>query len=107
MQVRVEVNDIARVQSPCVVVNLFEGVTTPGGGTGALDRALAGAITELIGSNDIRGKRGEMTLLHTFGRIPAPRVLVAGLGTSADFSVDRVRELSASIARYLRGKRID
>jgi len=106
MRVSVESGDIARVETECVVVNLFEGVTAPGGGTGAVDRALDGMISQLITSGDIRGREGELTLLHTFGRIPAPRVLVAGLGKSGDFSVDKVRDLSANVARFLRGRRI-
>ncbi len=106
MRVTVESGDIAKSEAQCVVVNLFEGVAAPGGATGALDRALEGMIIELIASGDIRGKAGELTLLHTFGKIPAPRVLVAGLGKSADFTIDKVRDLSAHIARYMRGRRI-
>ena len=106
MRVTVEAGDIAKTEAQCVVVNLFEGVGAPGGATGAIDHALSGMITELIASGDIRGKSGELTLLHTFGKIPAPRVLVAGLGKSADFTTDKVRDLSATIARYMRGKRI-
>jgi leucyl aminopeptidase len=107
MQVQAVSGDITKTDSPCVVVNLFEGVTAPGGATGALDRALAGVISELIVAGDIRGKWGEMTLVHTFGRIPAPRVLVAGLGKSTEFTVDRVRDLSGNVARFLRGKRVE
>ena len=44
-----------------------------------------------------------MTLLHTFGKIAAARVLVAGLGKSDGFTVDKVRDLSANVARFLRG----
>ncbi|HXF51437.1 MAG TPA: leucyl aminopeptidase [Dehalococcoidia bacterium] len=106
MLVRVESGDIARTTTDCVVVNLFEGVTRPGGGTGAVDRALDGAISRLIEQGDIRGKYGELTLFPTFGKIPAPRVLVAGLGKPAEFSVDRVRDLSADIARRLRAARV-
>ncbi len=106
MRVTVESGDIAKTESQCIVVNLFEGVAGPGGATGAVDHALNGMLTELIASGDIRGKSGELTLLHTFGKIPAPRVLVAGLGKSAEFSVDKVRDLSANVARYMRGKRI-
>ena len=106
MQLKVEAGDITKAETQCVVVNLFEGVTSPGGGTGAVDRALAGMISELIAAGDIRGKWGELTLLHTRGKLAAPRVLVAGLGKSGEFSVDRVRELSASVAKFLRGKRI-
>jgi leucyl aminopeptidase len=106
MQVTVESGDIARREVACVVVNLFEGVTVPGGATGAVDGALGGMISELIAAGDIRGKRGELTLLHSFGRIPAARVLVAGLGKSGDFTADRARDVSATVARHLRGKRV-
>jgi len=106
MRISVESGDIARSKAPCIVVNLFEGVTAPGGGTGAVDAALTGMISELIAAGDIRGKWGELTLIHTLGKIPAPRVLVAGLGKSGEFTTSRVRDLSATIARYLRGRRI-
>ena len=106
MQVTVEAGDITKTETQCIVVNLFDGVTAPAGATGALDRALGGMITELIAAGDIRGKQGELTLLHTVGKLPSPRVLVAGLGKSTDFSIDKVRDLSATIARYMRGKRI-
>lgn len=106
MQVRVEAGDITRSDAPCVVVNLFEGVTTPGGATGAVDRALGGMIAELIGTGEVRGKEGELTLLHTFGKLPSPRILIAGLGKSDDFTTDKVRELSANVARFMRSKRI-
>jgi leucyl aminopeptidase len=106
MRVTVESGDITKTDAPCIVVNLFEGVTAPGGATGAVDRALEGMIAELIAAGDIRGKAGELTLLHTFGKIPSPRVLIAGLGKSSEFTVDKVRDLSATIARYRRGRRI-
>src|SRR5512141_1103964 len=107
MQSTVEPGDITNSDAPCVVVNLFEGVTAPGGATGAVDRALDGMISELIAAGDVRGKWGEMTLVHTFGRIPSPRLLIAGLGKSGDFTVDRVRDLSAAVAKHLRGRRIE
>lgn len=107
MEIGVETGDITKTAAPCVVVNLFEGVTSPGGATGAMDRALGGQLSELIAAGDIRGKSGEMTLLHTFGKIPASRVLVAGLGKSAEFDVDKIRDLGAALGRFMRGKRID
>jgi leucyl aminopeptidase len=106
MEINVESGDITKHEAPCVVVNLFEGVSAPGGATGAMDRALGGQISELIASGDIRGKSGEMTLLHTFGKVPAARVLVAGLGKSGEFDIDKVRELGAALGRFMRGKRI-
>jgi len=94
--------DISKAEADIVVVNLFEGVTSPGGATGAVDRALDGAISRLIELGDIRGKGGERTLIHTFGKLPSARVLVAGLGKQAEFDIKAVRNLSGSIARYCR-----
>lgn len=102
--IKVIPGDITDFATPALVVNLFQGVTSPGGGTGAVDRALDGAISALIADGEIRGKAGEMTLLHTMGRIPARRVLVAGLGPAARFDIAAVRRVSGEVARFLRGK---
>ena len=102
MQFEVSAGDIAGVQADVVVVNLFEGVTSPGGATGAVDSALDGAISKLIALGDIKGKSGEFTLIHTYGRIPAPRVVVAGLGKPADFDVDAIRNIAANVVRFVR-----
>ncbi len=107
MHVRVESGDIAQAKAACIVVNLFEGVTSPAGGTGAVDRALDGAISKLIAQGDLRGKYGDLVLFPTFGKVPAPRVLVVGLGKSAEFNVDKVRNLSAEAARRLRAARVE
>ena len=106
MQIKVQSGDISAFAADAIVVNLFEGVTASGGGTGAVDRAMSGAISDLIRSGDIRGKQGEATLIHSLGRLPAPRVVVLGLGKADGFSVDRVRNLSGDLARYLRRQRI-
>ncbi len=102
MDIRVEAGDITKAEADAIVVNLFEGVTAPAGGTGAVDSALDGAISRLIALGDVRGKSGEVTMVHTHGKIAAPRVIVAGLGKQADFDADSIRNLSANLARYLR-----
>ncbi len=102
MEFQVISGDISGAAADAVIVNLFEGVTTPGGATGAVDAALDGAITKLIAQGDIRGKSGEVTIIHTFGKLTSPRVVVAGLGKQKDFDVDAVRNLSANLVRSLR-----
>ena len=101
MDIKVESGDITTQEAGAIVVNLFEGVTSPGGATGAVDRALNGAISGLIQEGETRGKRGELTLIHTLGMMAPARVLVAGLGKKAELDADRVRMVSAEACRYL------
>ncbi len=106
MQIRVETIDITTVETPALVVNLFKGVKTPGGATGAVDRALNGAITGLIEEGEITGRMGEMTLLHSRGTIGPARVVVAGLGPSDEFDAEVVRRVSSEALRFLRGRSV-
>ena len=102
MKIRVVRNDVASIKTPALVVNLFDGVKKPGGATGAIDKALDGAISQLIKDGEIKGKKGETTLIHTFGKIPAARVVVLGLGKRESFTTNTVREVTAASSRYLR-----
>ena len=65
MLINVTDGNIAGRDDPAIVVNLFEGVTRPGGATGAVDNALDGAISDLIEHGDITGKKGENVLSST------------------------------------------
>jgi leucyl aminopeptidase len=85
-----------------IVVNLFEGVKAPGGGTAAVDKALDGAISTLIEDGEISGRLGTIAVVHTFGKLPAKRVIVVGLGKRDRFDVDVVREISGAVARRLK-----
>ena len=97
--------DIAQIASDAAIVNLFEGVTRPGGATGAMDRALGGLISELIADGEITGKRGNNVLIHTpsdrYDGFAPKRVLVVGLGKSDGFGIDDVREVSAAAVQRL------
>ncbi len=104
MEIKVAVGDITKSPAKAIVVNLFEGVKKPGGATGAVDKALDGAITQLIADGEIKGKFKELTLIHTLGRLPSPRVVVVGLGKQEKFTLDKVRDVTATALRHLRRK---
>ena len=106
MKISVENTDIVSANTPALVVNLFKGVKVPGGATGAVDKALDGAISALVEDGEITGRKGEMTLVHTMGRIGPGRVIVAGLGPQDEFDAEVVRRVSSEALRFLRARGI-
>jgi leucyl aminopeptidase len=102
MEIPVVTGSIQETEDEAIVVNLFEGVETPGGATGAVDQALEGAISDLIAAGDFRGKKGEIALFYPRGAIPARRVIVVGLGPQDAFGLNEVRWAAAAAARKAR-----
>ena len=102
MEIKVITGDIAQIEADAIVVSLFEGVEQLGGATAAVDRALDGAISSLISRREIKGKFGEVSIVHTFGKAPGRMVAVAGLGKSEDLNVDRIRGVAGEACRALR-----
>ena len=96
MKINVTQGEIQAYQADTLIVNLFDDVTTPSGATGAIDKALDGAISELIASGDLTGKTGEVGVLYPRGAIPATRVLVVGLGKRDGFNLENVRQAAAN-----------
>ncbi|MCB8976740.1 MAG: leucyl aminopeptidase [Ardenticatenaceae bacterium] len=96
MKINIQQGEIQSVTADTLIVNLFDDVTTPSGATGAIDRALDGAISELIASGDLTGKAGEVGVLYPRGAIAAKRVLVVGLGKRVGFNLEGVRQAAAN-----------
>jgi leucyl aminopeptidase len=96
MKITVQQGGIQAVEAEASVVNLFKGVTQPGGATGVVDKALDGAIGELIESGDLTGKLGQAVVLYPRGAIPARRVIVVGLGESDEFDLEAIREAAGA-----------
>jgi leucyl aminopeptidase len=98
ISVSVAHGQIQQHAADAVVVNLFQGVAQPGGATAAVDAALGGQIAAVIAAGDFKGRRGEVLTLYSRGALPAPRVLVVGLGQAESFDLDGVRRAAASAA---------
>jgi leucyl aminopeptidase len=102
MEVKVVSGDITGLPLSAIIVNLFEGAKKPGGATAAVDKALGGLITQLIAEGEIKGKRNEITLIHSMGKIAAERVVVAGLGKEEELTLSVIRGVAAEACRFLR-----
>ncbi|MFC2053204.1 leucyl aminopeptidase [Chloroflexota bacterium] len=95
IQINVEHGPIQEIEADTIILNLFEGVKEPGGATGAVDKDLDGAITELIANGDFSGKASETVVVYPRGAITARRVILVGLGKRDEFDLETVRKAAA------------
>lgn len=102
MNIHTQISSVTEHACSAVIVNLFEGVTSLGGATGAVDKALGGLLSQIIQQEKFEAKPGQTLLVHTQGRIPAHSVIVAGLGKASGFSLEQVRRASAAAMRKAR-----
>ena len=105
MQFGVKHGSLTEQTCDVLIVNLFEGVEQPGGATGAVDRALGGAISELISDEEFKGRLGDAAVLRGCGRIPAKKVLLVGLGKQSDFATMVILRAAATAGRKCRSLR--
>jgi len=106
MEIKVIAGDIAGIEADAILVNHFEGMKSPDGETAAVDKSLGGAVSQLIKQGEIKGKLNEITMLHSFGKLPAARVVVVGLGKKSDLSANKIRGAVAETCRWLRAREI-
>ena len=102
METRVVAGNVTEIQADAVVVNLLEGMERPDGAAAAVDKVLDGAISSLISRGEARGKFEEISVVHTFGKLPARIVAVVGLGKREDLDVDKIRRMTGQFCRALR-----
>lgn len=106
MKINVLHEDFSKVKTPALIVNIFEDTKKPTGSAEVVDEALGGTIGQLMSCGEIQGKKSELTLIHTFGRIAADRILVLGLGKRTEFSANTIREVTGDACRFLESKSI-
>ena len=107
MEIKVIVDDITNIKADALVVNFFEGKGSLDGDIAIIDKALDGAISQLISQGEIKGKLNEITIVHSLGKLPTARVVVTGLGKKPELSTNKVRGAVAETCRWLRQKNVD
>jgi len=101
LEIKVIAGDITHIEADAIVVSLFEGEQL-NGAIAAVDKALDGAITRLTSRGGIKGKFGEVSIIHTLGKLSAGIMAAAGLGKRQDFTLDKVRGVAGESCRSLR-----
>lgn len=106
MNVKISSEIISSIATDCLIVTYCEGQDSVKGYTKMVDDALDHRLSQLIAEKEIKGKFGEVTLLHNWGKIPAKRTLVIGLGKEEKVTVGKVRDAIGIAARYAKEKGI-
>ncbi len=104
MDIKVIDGDITDVECDALVLPHWEGEEACEGALAAADKALDGAVSRLVVQGEIKGKKNEVTVIHSPPGLAAARVAVVGLGKRDEADVDGVREAAAVALRVLRGK---
>jgi leucyl aminopeptidase len=104
MEVRADAGKFFEVEADALVVLIFEGESPTEGVLGEVNEKSGGLISELLGSDELRGKNGDMVYAYRPGELRAKRLLLVGAGKRADFDFDSVRQVMGAAARFLRGK---
>jgi len=102
MDFGVKQGSLTEVECDVLIVNLFEGLKEPGGATGAVDKALGGAITSRIAEEEFEGKLGDILVVRPCVEFPAKKVLVVGLGKQDELGVPEIMRAAAVAGRKSR-----
>jgi leucyl aminopeptidase len=88
------------IQSDCLVVAIFEGqVLSPT--ARAVDEASDGAISRLLESGDLDGKKGQILLQHYVPGVASQRVMLVGCGDQKKFDGEAFHMTATRIALQL------
>ena len=84
--VGVELPRIDSLRFEAIALALFEDERPLKGATGLCDWRLCGRVSRWMAAGQIRGARGEVTLMPVGGRLPFDKLVLFGLGARGEFS---------------------
>jgi leucyl aminopeptidase len=102
MNVTVSGKPLASAAADAVVVGVYADDKKLREPAARVNTASGGALGEVLAAEKFQGKAGQVTHLHTNGRLPARRVVVVGLGKRADTTAETLRRAAAAGLRRAR-----
>jgi leucyl aminopeptidase len=104
MDVRADYSKFYEVETDALIVMIYEGETTAEGALKELDERTGGIINEMVGTDEMRGKQGDMIFIYRPGNIRAKRLLLIGAGKREDINFETIRKVAGTATRFLRSK---
>ncbi len=91
LTVKVLLQDIKKIETEALIVGFYENVRPLKGLAGELDWLLCGSLSDLIIKHKLRGELGDIALLTSRGKVPAPKIFLVGLGPRERLSPPSLR----------------
>ena len=104
MEIEAINGEIEKFKAGCILLSYFEESEELSPTLASIDKAVEGHISQLVKSGEIKGKSGEISLIHSYGKLPSERVAVIGLGKKSELTADKIRTSAAEALRSLRKK---
>jgi leucyl aminopeptidase len=93
-----ESRSLLEAPTDAIAVAMVEGEPISGEAA-AVDRALAGGLTQAVAHQEFEARSGQILVLHSLGQLPARVVLVVGLGKARACTADTVRQAYGRLAQ--------
>ena len=85
MEFSIKTGNLEKQRSDCLIIGVYEGAKLSEAAV-SLDQVSEGYINKIVKRGDIDGKLASSLILHSVPGIAAERVLLVGLGKSAEFT---------------------
>lgn len=106
MHINIKTGTAEKEPAEMLVFYLYEDVKTVEGALAFFDKALNNGITELIKKREFVAKLNKTITLPTYGKIPAKRIMLVGLGNKKEVTPDKIRQAAATTASISRDRSI-
>lgn len=102
MEIKVLNDELKNQACDALVVGLYQDSENLTGSIASVDEALGGLITDFVINKDkFEGKFNTTYLMQTYGKIPANKVLIVGLGKKDELTPSKLRTLMVKATRKL------
>ena len=106
MKVKVKKGRISRIEDQAILLSHFEEERKLTGPVKAIDDLLFGMISHLLKNKDFVGRLNQTAIIYPEGKLPTPRIILAGLGKRTKFDLHKLRQAFASACRRAKELRI-
>ncbi|KKO19628.1 MAG: leucyl aminopeptidase [Candidatus Brocadia sp.] len=102
MKISVKFGTIKTEDAEILVFYLYEGMKIMDKSLAYCDKALHNSISELIKKKEFIARLNKTIALPTYGKIPAKRILLVGLGKKKEATLDKIRQAAGTTVSIVR-----